>query len=100
MLKTVTIFLTPDKDRPGEALIAAFLDPVRLIINVVIEDDGTQTVEEVDAVSWQYSKLPPPESKLDAFPGAPEPIDINAEVRFPPLNTPFGTTPSGSSASF
>ncbi len=97
MLKPVTIFLTPKAENPSEAQVVALPDTVRLVINVEIDDDGNRTMTEVDEVIWQYSNVPPPGSNLAPFPGAPEAIDINVEVRFPPLNTPFGSSPTGGS---
>ena len=97
---TVTIFLTPKPENPGEAQIVAFPDTVKLFINVEIDDQGNRNVVDVDEVIWVYSKVPPPESNLPPFPGAPEAIDINVEIRFPPLNTPFGSSTSDGSFSF
>jgi hypothetical protein len=97
MLKTVTIFLTPNKENPSEAVVAAFPETVRLFIDVEIDNGGNQTVTNIDEVIWQYSKEPPPESGLAPFPGAPDPIDINAEVRLAPENSPFGSSPAGGS---
>ncbi len=97
---TVTIFLTPKPENPNEAQIVAFPDTVKLFINVEIDDQGNRNVVDVDEVIWVYSKVPPAESNFPAFPGAPEAIDINVEIRFPPLNTPFGSSPSDSSFSF
>jgi hypothetical protein len=97
MFKLVTIFLTPNPERPNESLIAVSPDPVKLFIEVEVDDNGNQVVTDVDEVIWQYSKLPPPGSELPAFPGAPEAVDLNVEVRFPPLNTPFNSPPSGDS---
>lgn len=99
MLIPITIFLTPDPDRPGEARVAAFPDSVRLVINVIIEDDGSTTIDEVDSVFWQYSKVPPLGSNLPPFDRAPEPIDIIPKVIFPPENSPFGASPTSGSTS-
>ncbi|MBP6820270.1 MAG: hypothetical protein KA368_01940 [Acidobacteria bacterium] len=97
MFKLVTIFLTPNPERPSESLIAVSPDPVKLFIEVEVDQNGNQVVTDVDEVIWQYSKLPPDGSNLPAFPGAPEAIDLNVEVRFPPLNSPFNSPPSGDS---
>lgn len=97
---TVTIFLTPKPENPNEAQIVAFPDTVRLFINVEIDDQGNRNVVDADEVIWVYSKVPPPGSNFAPFPGAPDAIDINVEIRFPPLNTPFGSSPSDSSFSF
>ncbi|MEP7339503.1 MAG: hypothetical protein ABI977_17330 [Acidobacteriota bacterium] len=101
MLKTVTIFLTPKPEDPSQAIVVASPENVRLFIDVDVDDQGNQTVVEVDEVVWRYSKVPPPGSNLPPFPNAPEPIDVNAEVRLPPENTPFGPSPvNGTTPSF
>jgi len=97
MLKQVAVFLTPNPQAPNESVIAAFPDPVKLVINVEVDDQGNQTVTEVDEVVWQYSQQAPPESGLPSFPDAPNPADINVEVRLPPENSPFGSDSSGGS---
>lgn len=93
MIKPVTIFLTPKPEDPSQALVVAFPENVWLFIDVDVDDRGNQTVVEVDEVIWQYSKVPPAGSNLPPFLESPEPIDINAEVRLPPENTPFGLIP-------
>jgi hypothetical protein len=101
MLKQVAVFLTPNPQAPSEPIVGAFPDPVRLVINVEVDDQGNQTVTEVDEVVWQYSQQAPPESGLDSFPGAPDPAEINVEVRLPPEDSPFGSDSSdGSTGSF
>ncbi|HMV49528.1 MAG TPA: hypothetical protein PLD20_32170 [Blastocatellia bacterium] len=95
MTKTVTIFLTPKPEAPTESLIATFPDPVVLFIEVEVDNNGNKVVTDIDEVIWQYSQIPPPESGLPPFPGAPAAIDLNVEVRLPPLNTPFGPAPTG-----
>ncbi|MFN0109976.1 MAG: hypothetical protein ACKVZH_14065 [Blastocatellia bacterium] len=99
MTKTVTIFLTPKAESPNEGQIVALPDTVKLIINVEIDERGNETVTDTDDVVWIYSKVPPAGSGFNPFPNAPEAIDINVEVRFPPLNTPFGASPSNGSPS-
>ena len=98
MIKTVNIFLTPKPEDPAQALIATFPDPVVLFIEVEVDNNGNKVVTDVDEVVWQYVQVPPEESKLPPFPGAPAPIDLNVEVRLPPLNTPFGTVSTGGNA--
>ena len=99
-INIVTIFLTPKPNNSNEAQIIAFPDTVKLFINVEVDDEGNRIVTDVDEVIWVYSKVPPAGSGFAPFPGAPDALDINVEVRFPPENTPFGSsTASGSSAS-